>query len=144
MPPGADSLWLCLLNSTAEKKKNRSRKEVPKKVAGTLVDGASLKGKQYSARGTTGARRLKVLSIGPKGRQVQEEGVELGEWILPTRPLLLDTGALASSATTISLSYPQDPMLLQALGTRIVGRYSLGRPQVDGLTCQQASRRPVG
>lgn len=108
------------------------------------MDGASLKGKRFPTRGSTGARRLKVLSIGPKGRQVQEEVVELGEWILPTHPLLLDAGALASSATIISLSHPQAPMLLQALGTRIVGRYSLGRPQVDGSACQQASRRPVG
>lgn len=76
------------------------------------MDGASLKGKQYSTRGITGARQLKALSIGLKGRQVQEEGVELGEWILPAHPLLLDTGPLASSAATISLSHPQDPMLL--------------------------------
>lgn len=78
------------------------------------MDGASLKGKQYSTSGITGARHLKVLSIGLKGRQVQEEDVELGEWILPGHPLLLGTGALASSANTISLSHPQDPMLLQA------------------------------
>lgn len=75
------------------------------------MDGASLKGKQYSTRGITGARQLKVLSIGLKGRQVQEEGVELGEGC-PAHPLLLDTGPLASSAATISLSHPQDPMLL--------------------------------
>lgn len=108
------------------------------------MDGASLKGKQYSTRGSTGARCLKVLSIGPKGRQVQEEDVELGEWILPAHPLLLDAGALASTATTISLSHPQDPMLLRALDTRIVVRYSLGKPQVDCSACQQTSGGRAG
>lgn len=78
------------------------------------MDGASLKGKQYFTRGITGARHLKVQSIGLKGRQVQEESVELGEWIFPAQPLLLNAGALASSAATISLSHPQDPMLLRA------------------------------
>lgn len=41
----------------------------------------------------------------PRGRC----GAELSVWSLPTHSLLLDTGALASSATTISLSPLPEP-----------------------------------
>lgn len=66
------------------------------------MGGILLKGKQSSTQGIFGARHLKALSIGLKGKQVQEKDVELTVCILPAPPLLLDTRALASSSVSLT------------------------------------------
>ena len=78
MLSGAASLWLPVaeLNSREE---NRLQEGGLWWVAGALVSGALLKGKgkQSPTREIFGIRHLKALSIGLKGKQVQEEDVAL-------------------------------------------------------------------